>query len=430
MAWKLKKWKSSEAEEQQAPEQGFEVAEEPQTENGASDSLGNPFAPPAPHAFTPSSFAEQAPAPIGNAFPAPPAPQAAIPIAPAPEEGAPEIEFTPVPHEIEDDPIPAAPTSLHDLDAVDLDNAPTPLQFSQAEEEAAAAEIPDYFAASASSAHEVLSAFQPVEEENTTALPAHSGYEFVPVAQEPTSYLMDLDAQAPPAQADQEAPASAQPEAITPPPMEAAAATPMPIEAQAVAPPEAPEPPAQPMPEAPAASAPSPQPERDSLDAFAPYKPSAAPPPEPERFIAVDESASQSVTPPPAAGEANGRGLYSAPANDFEDTLSFAPVASSRLIVKIGPFTANYEINKPELTIGRPDPKTGTSPDIALEWDDAVSRRHARVIRKNDGDYIEDVGSSNGTLLNGQPIAVNTPILLKDGDTITIGERTQISYLR
>jgi pSer/pThr/pTyr-binding forkhead associated (FHA) protein len=114
----------------------------------------------------------------------------------------------------------------------------------------------------------------------------------------------------------------------------------------------------------------------------------------------------------------------------FEDDLSFTPPFSSRLVVRIGPFSATYEIDKPEYTIGRPDPKTGTSPDIALEWDDAVSRHHAHILRRSDGDYLEDVGSSNGTLLNGQPIAVHTPILLKDGDVITIGERTQISYSR
>ncbi len=49
-----------------------------------------------------------------------------------------------------------------------------------------------------------------------------------------------------------------------------------------------------------------------------------------------------------------------------------------------------------------------------------VSRQHARIQRKADGYYIEDLGSKNGTYLNGQAIPPFTPQRLKDGDEIAL----------
>src|ERR1700733_15231733 len=53
--------------------------------------------------------------------------------------------------------------------------------------------------------------------------------------------------------------------------------------------------------------------------------------------------------------------------------------------------------------------------------DDAASRRHAIIQRADMGElYLLDLGSRNGTFVNGQ--RVNTPIVLKDKDEITIGD--------
>lgn len=53
--------------------------------------------------------------------------------------------------------------------------------------------------------------------------------------------------------------------------------------------------------------------------------------------------------------------------------------------------------------------------------DPAVSRRHARLVRREHEVFIEDLGSANGTLLNGRAIAA--PIRLVHGDVISIGGR-------
>lgn len=49
-----------------------------------------------------------------------------------------------------------------------------------------------------------------------------------------------------------------------------------------------------------------------------------------------------------------------------------------------------------------------------------ISRQHARLKREADGYYIEDLGSKNGTFLNGQPLMPFTPQRLKDGDEIAL----------
>jgi len=51
--------------------------------------------------------------------------------------------------------------------------------------------------------------------------------------------------------------------------------------------------------------------------------------------------------------------------------------------------------------------------------DKSVSREHARLSRLRDGYVIEDLGSTNGTLVNGRRI--NEAVLLRPGDRVTIG---------
>lgn len=62
----------------------------------------------------------------------------------------------------------------------------------------------------------------------------------------------------------------------------------------------------------------------------------------------------------------------------------------------------------------------GRSPgcDVVLD-DDRVSRRHAALHVTSDRVLLEDLGSSNGTLVNG--VRLTSAVVLGDGDVITIG---------
>lgn len=54
----------------------------------------------------------------------------------------------------------------------------------------------------------------------------------------------------------------------------------------------------------------------------------------------------------------------------------------------------------------------------------SVSRRHARISRGQGGYIIEDLGSSNGTFVNNQPLT--GPRLLVNGDMIGLGPEVQL----
>jgi hypothetical protein len=59
--------------------------------------------------------------------------------------------------------------------------------------------------------------------------------------------------------------------------------------------------------------------------------------------------------------------------------------------------------------------------------DRQVSRHHARVFHTQQGFFIEDLGSKNGTFVNGN--RVQEPVRLKDGDLIQIGLAYRLSFV-
>ncbi|HSJ17411.1 MAG TPA: FHA domain-containing protein [Solirubrobacterales bacterium] len=68
----------------------------------------------------------------------------------------------------------------------------------------------------------------------------------------------------------------------------------------------------------------------------------------------------------------------------------------------------------------------GRSPDAEVFLDDVtVSRNHALIVRRQDGLYIDDLGSLNGTYVNRRRIESHK---LDDGDEIQIG-KYKLSYL-
>jgi hypothetical protein len=88
---------------------------------------------------------------------------------------------------------------------------------------------------------------------------------------------------------------------------------------------------------------------------------------------------------------------------------------------------ARYIQDKP-LVLGRrelDETSELTSNDIDLTPYNAhergVSRRHAHIYHADGGLFIEDLGSSNGTVVNGTVLELNQPQKLRDGDEIMLG---------
>ncbi|AKJ07616.1 FHA domain-containing protein [Archangium gephyra] len=81
-----------------------------------------------------------------------------------------------------------------------------------------------------------------------------------------------------------------------------------------------------------------------------------------------------------------------------------------------GYFDTAYELPEGVTHLGRADEN-----DIVLGGD-LVSRRHARLVAEGDNLRIEDLGSRNGSRVNGAPL--QGTIDLHPGDTISLGENT------
>ena len=54
--------------------------------------------------------------------------------------------------------------------------------------------------------------------------------------------------------------------------------------------------------------------------------------------------------------------------------------------------------------------------DLAVQDDEYLSRRHARIYQSDGVVYLEDLGSANGTY-----VRVRRPIVLEAGDEILVG---------
>ena len=98
-------------------------------------------------------------------------------------------------------------------------------------------------------------------------------------------------------------------------------------------------------------------------------------------------------------------------------------VQSGRLVVVKSPALAEGDeltLDSSALLLGR-----GSSNDVNLARDEYASSKHARVEPRRDGVWLEDVGSTNGTYLNG--MRLTRAKKLAPGDLVRIGE-TELRY--
>lgn len=106
---------------------------------------------------------------------------------------------------------------------------------------------------------------------------------------------------------------------------------------------------------------------------------------------------------------------------EISSSVSRAPRSEAALTVLRGPNVgALFQLGEGDAVIGR-------SPDVEVPIpDDTLSRRHACISRVGDVFAIEDLDSTNGTLVDGEP--VQGACALDDGARIHLGNRTVLHF--
>ena len=96
---------------------------------------------------------------------------------------------------------------------------------------------------------------------------------------------------------------------------------------------------------------------------------------------------------------------------------SSSPTTGRLVVMKSPALDAGSDVvlNSAPLTVGR-----GEQNDIGLATDEFASAEHARFEPRRDGVWVVDVGSTNGTYVNGSRI--QRPRKLASGDVVRIGE--------
>jgi pSer/pThr/pTyr-binding forkhead associated (FHA) protein len=95
--------------------------------------------------------------------------------------------------------------------------------------------------------------------------------------------------------------------------------------------------------------------------------------------------------------------------------------ASFQLVMQKGPTPGKvFELTQDDMTIGR-----DISNRIVIN-DPEVSRKHSRLSLQGGAYVIEDLGSTNGTLVNGQRLM--GPHVLRPGETVMLGEKIVLNF--
>ena len=93
-------------------------------------------------------------------------------------------------------------------------------------------------------------------------------------------------------------------------------------------------------------------------------------------------------------------------------------IQSGRLVVTHSAVVeegAEFSLDSSAVTIGRAEQN-----DVVIDGDEFASARHARVEPRRDGVWVQDLGSTNGTFVNG--VRIDRPRKLVNGDVVRAGE--------
>ncbi|MFU2158845.1 FHA domain-containing protein [Caldisericum sp. AR60] len=140
--------------------------------------------------------------------------------------------------------------------------------------------------------------------------------------------------------------------------------------------------------------------------------------------LAPDEEEVKDQQETPKEGE----GLEPAvPSKAGEAIIPEKEVVASLVVTSMGGFF-EYILGEGVTYIGRDDPNSHWYPQIKLNEDRTVSRKHCSIVKEGEEYFIEDQGSKHGTRLNGEEIKGQGKKRLNNGDKINLGEGSEITF--
>lgn len=147
----------------------------------------------------------------------------------------------------------------------------------------------------------------------------------------------------------------------------------------------------------------------------------------PKRGGAMPQASAQSSIAP-ATGATVKAGLLQTPLPPTRRVTAIDPKEIGKPIKLVHVASGSeFALNssKPELLVGRPDPVTGILPEInlgPLDTQRSLSRRHAKVVIESGIPFLrEEVGTTNGTFVNGERLPTGQARPLTIGDTLRFG---------
>ena len=132
------------------------------------------------------------------------------------------------------------------------------------------------------------------------------------------------------------------------------------------------------------------------------------------RRPAMADAAAES--PAGSEGNAVSAPLFVLEEPEAQEALEEKPEVIAQLQRNSGP-ADTIDLAEGTVSVGR---KPGNT--IVVPQDTFVSGRHAELVTDNSGTYLTDLGSTNGTVVNGQKLTANEKQLLLEGDEVQLGQ--------
>ena len=147
------------------------------------------------------------------------------------------------------------------------------------------------------------------------------------------------------------------------------------------------------------------------------------PPSSPQYSLANQQYSPVAAVPQSAPRTSSNSGLLGRPSSASQPGLAGAPAISAptpHIFIEIdGRTVQEVRLDRPVLTVGRQDGR-----DIQIKHQ-SVSRTHARIIAENGAWFVEDAGSVNGIVFNGQRVQ---RAAINNGDRVFVAPNISLLY--